>query len=306
MAQRIIVIHGRNTKPAQKAYEKLQFKALLQGVNRVNPTQAGKIQSKIVKVSFVYYGDINNAILAEKQEKKLTAVDPKNNKPCLPHDGVEDNINALSSIRRLNKQAYLKILRENKDRRWLDDAAWALSTISSLLTVNTLNEKVIKKATADMGAYLLIHEIGSQIRKRLQSPLIKAFGKGDDICLIAHSMGTIVSYDVLWKISHMSEYASVMDKNPMVNLWLTLGCPLGEAGVRQNLRDANVRSPDKFPKNIIKNWANIAARDDFVAHDSTMKNDFINMKKSKYIEEIKYIIVTLKVMSQTRTVFTGI
>ena len=289
----IIVIHGRNIKPAQKPYEDLQKDALLQGFNRVDPKQAKRIKDGKVKVTFVYYGDINNEILSrnKKDFAKLTAKDPDNgNAPCLPTTGIADAIKTLSTLKSFSAATYRKILKNNKDYRYLDELAWAVSTFSSLISARGINEAVIKRATADLGAYLLTRTTGSKVRTRLQEPLIDAFNDKDDICIVAHSMGSIVAYDVLWKLSRMSEYTHVQALKPKVKLFLTIGSPLGEAGVRGNLYDAPERGEDRYPKNIIKDWVNISAKDDFIAHDPTLANDFRNMRtKHKYVQSIKDI-----------------
>jgi post-segregation antitoxin (ccd killing protein) len=277
MAQRIIVIHGRSTKPAKAPHQLLLKKALIQGVTRSDPAKAQAISRGDIPVDFVYYGDVNNALLAESpaHRKKMTETDPEfGHAPCVPHDEIEPAIDTLAGISRFTKADYRKVIRNNADLRWMDDAARAISTLAAITTGTFLNEKVISHATRDMGAYLLTRKIGSKVRSRLQTPLKSALMNGDDICLISHSMGCMVSYDVLWKFSRMSEYADVQAGRPKVNLWLTLGCPLGEAGVKNNLYDGNERNRDKYPQNIIKDWVNIAARDDFIAHDSTMKGDY--------------------------------
>lgn len=289
MQKRIIVIHGRNTKPAKAPYEILQRKALIQGVSRVNPPKGAKLANGDIPIDFVYYGDVNNELLSKtkKIRDQLTKRDPAfNNAPCLPHDEVQPAIDALAAIPRYNKAAYRKILRNNKDFRWLDEAARAVSTIAAFTTLTALNMWVIKSATADMGYYLMTRTTGSKIRTRLQKVLKPALIAGEDICLISHSMGCMVSYDVLWKFSRMSEYEDVQKNNPKVNLWITLGCPLGEAGVKRNLYDGDERHKDRHPINIIKNWANIAAKDDFVAHDVSMKDDYKRMLNWKFIESI--------------------
>jgi hypothetical protein len=289
MAQRIIVIHGRSTKPAKSPHKALLKKALVQGVSRADPNKAQSIASGNIPVDFVYYGDVNNALLAEnpKIREKMTKTDPAfGNAPCVPHDEIEPAIDTLASISRFSKADYRKVIRNNTDLRWLDDAARAISTLAAITTATFLNEQVIGHATRDMGAYLMTRKIGSKIRSRLQTPLKSALMNGDDICLVSHSMGCMVSYDVLWKFSRMSEYADVRAGQPKVNLWLTLGCPLGEAGVKSNLYDGHERNQDKYPENIIKDWVNIAARDDFIAHDSTMKDDYRNMTKWGFVDSI--------------------
>ena len=88
----------------------------------------------------------------------------------------------------------------------------------------------------------------------------------------------------------MSEYRDVQEKSARVNLWLTLGNPLGEPGVIDNLYDSNEREDGKYPKDIINRWINISARDDFVAHDEKVSDDYRAMKQLGYVRELKDIV----------------
>ncbi|MEL6410853.1 MAG: hypothetical protein AAGK67_02450 [Pseudomonadota bacterium] len=295
MAKRIILIHGRSTKPCKSTHEKLVKTALLQGLNRVNEDAAKKVSKREVKLDIVYYGDINNRILAgqfERYEQSLSATDPAfDNVRCLPDDGLFEAVERLATYRTFDRRAYRKVLRDYEDSRFLDSAARAVSTIAAITTATLLNEVAIKRATADMGAYLMQRSVGSEVRERLQSPLKRALKNNDDICLVAHSMGCMVSYDVLWKFSRMSEYRDVRENGNRVARWVTLGCPLGEAGVKANLYDSNEREQqdgtDKHPKGIIDQWENFAAFDDFISHDPTMKDDFRAMLKYDHLNSIK-------------------
>ncbi len=78
MPKRIIVIHGRNTKPARAPYEDLQRRALIQGVTRTDPTRGHQLAAGDIPIDFVYYGDINNKLLArsKKNRRKMTKTDP--------------------------------------------------------------------------------------------------------------------------------------------------------------------------------------------------------------------------------------
>lgn len=295
MAQRIIMIHGRSTKPAKARYALLQRQALLQGLERVDPAKAKKVADGKVEVDYIYYGDVNNRILAERSEmhrNDLTERDPhSDNAPCLPDTGYPEAIDALQRFGRFDKKAYRKVLAENDDLRFIDDAARAVSTLAAITSATFLNEAAIKLATADMGAYLMRRAVGSLVRERLQTPLKRALKRGDDICLVSHSMGCMVSYDVLWKFSRMSEYRDIRENGNRVARWITLGCPLGEAGVKANLYDSDERGyqggTDKHPIGIIKDWENVAAVDDFISHDNSMRDDYRDMLKFGHLEAIR-------------------
>lgn len=287
----LIVIHGRSTKPSHREKERVVTEALKHGLSRINPTAGARIGKQAstdgVKYSFVYYGDISNHLILSRSPSKssrLTGRDPDHdNQPCEPDGFYKTGLEMLFDQRHHSKAAYNKFLREQKDKRWLDNAA---SVISFLAGLTGLSDKLIATATADMGNYLLTRQWGSAIRDRLQQPLKKALIAGDDICLVSHSMGCMVAYDVLWKFSRMSEYRRIQDTNNQVSKWLTLGNPLGEPGVRDNLYDADEPDDGIYPKNIIKNWVNLSAQDDFICHDPTVRDDFKVMRKKGYVDDI--------------------
>jgi hypothetical protein len=284
----LIVIHGRASKPAHKEKQRLVKEALLHGLDRVDQKARAAVESEKVKFSFSYYGDISNRLLAERSKRihgELTGKDPDHdNQPCQPAGSYDQDMGRMLAQQSFDKAAYKRFLKNTRDKRGLDEAAAAISWFANLIN---LNERIVSKVTPDMGAYLLTRKVGSEIRTRLQEPLGKALIDGDDVCLVSHSMGCIVSYDVLWKFSQMSEYREIQNRGNPVSLWLTLGNPLGEPGVRKNLYDANERDEGRFPKHIIRDWVNIAATDDFVSHDEKIADDFKDMLKAGYVNSIK-------------------
>ena len=302
-SKHLIVIHGRSTKPSEKEKRRIVTESLLHGLGRavedvsisanLNDELGGpepdtiRFGRKSIKYSFVYYGDISNQLILKKDESKadrLTGRDPDhNNQRCEPDGYYDDGLELLFQHEAQTKAAYKRFLSAFPDRRWMDNAA---SVISVLGRLTGISDEVISAATADMGAYLLTRKSGSAIRDRLQRHLKPALLNGDDICLVAHSMGCIVSYDVLWKFSRMSEYRDVQETGNRVAKWLTLGNPLGEPGVRKNLYDSDEREDGVFPEDIIKDWVNLSAQDDFISHDPTVADDFKLMKRLGHLDKI--------------------
>jgi hypothetical protein len=287
----IIFVHGRSTKPSASAKRRLSLDALLHGLDKVSPAAATKLRDRSVRFSFTYYGDINNAIMAQHDAREAARMTARNDKrydhePCLPYDDLASSLKRLKSIPDYDQAAYEHVTSTYKDHRYLDNAARAFSTLLATLTRSRANEIILKRSSADMGAYLLSRKTGSDIRERVQGPLRRAINRREEICLISHSMGCIVAYDVLWKFSQMSEYAPLMRRNPNISMWLTLGSPLGEAGVRANLYDAREHAGGRFPRSIVRDWVNIAAYDDFIAHDPHMANDFAEMLDYGYVNSI--------------------
>ncbi len=287
MARQIIVIHGRATKPREKEKFKLVRKSLLNGLRRADESSAEKIESGEVKLKLAYYGDINNALMwASKQKpKKKVVADfltkwPYKYEKNGSYDADLETLLARPTSKQ-NKSAYRKLLAEHKDMRYLDEIADIVSPIARLFG---LNDKLINAVLPDLAAYFEYRTVGSMVRERLQSILVPALESGDEICLIGHSMGSIVAYDVLWKLSRMSEYKRVRDKK--ISLFITLGSPLGEESVSKQLYDSHEPDDGRYPSNIIE-WQNFTATDDFVARDEDLADDFYEMQKKGLTKRIK-------------------
>lgn len=283
----LIFVHGRSTKPSAKEKERLVRAALIRGVERSDPRAAEQIRSGRVRLTVAYYGDVNNRLLRRSDAdtwKWMAKKDPDyGNAPC--EDGAYYDNSLQKALARpthaFDKSAYKEWLDEVDDFRALDDIARVVSGLANFLG---LSDELVRRTSPDMAAYLTRRTIGSEIRTRLQDPLLDALLHGDDVCLVSHSMGCLVAYDVLWRLSRLAEYRRVQGKS--ASLWLTLGNPLGEPGVRCNLYDANEPETSKYPDRIVDTWVNISAHDDFICHDADIADDFREMKERRHVRRI--------------------
>jgi hypothetical protein len=279
----IILIHGRATKPTYDEKWRLVQQALLAGLRRHSDEAAKRIEQKQVKLSFAYYGDLSNRLMIKAQPKTKEGMIQVGSDWFEKPGSYDDALKTL--LARPNaqhtKHDYEALLAKVKDSALVDDISRVLSP---LLSVFGLSTRLIEKMLPDLGTYLVSRVTGSEIRERLQTILRTALLDGDDVCLVSHSMGCMVSYDVLWKFSRMSEYKDVRDKK--ISLWLTLGNPLGEPAVKGGLYDNDEPEDGKYPANI-SHWVNIAAKDDFVAHDGNVADDFKDMLNRKLVASIE-------------------
>lgn len=269
----LILIHGRATKPNKVEKCRLLKKSLLSGLAHVDNFAAKAIEENRVKLSFAYYGDLLNNLLVAANPGLAKNMVRENDSWFERSNSYDADLARLLErpVSKFTAADYEAFLETVRDGRGLDDLARILSPGANFVG---LTEAVIKNALPDLGAYLKSRVVASAIRERLQEPLLEALKAGDDIALVSHSMGCIVSYDVLWKFSRMSEYRSVWDRK--VSLWLTLGNPLGEPAVKCELYDSNEPYDGKYPANI-GTWLNISAHDDYVAHDGDVADDFNEM-----------------------------
>jgi hypothetical protein len=269
----LLLVHGRATKPARQEKERLVKQALLHGLERVSARAAEAVRSGRVATSLAYYGDINNRLVLAAQPR-LRAHMVQVDGVWYERDGSYDRDLEKLLARPTGEhsaEAYARLLREVPDRSWRDEVARVGGAILNFLG---LGRRTLIARLPDLGRYITSRVEGSAIRERLQEPLKEALVTTGDVAIVAHSMGCMVSYDVLWKLSRMSEYRHYRDRE--VSLWLTLGSPLGEPAIQRGLYDADEPADGRYPTNI-RRWVNIAARDDYVAHDGSIADDFREM-----------------------------
>ncbi|MBT8387958.1 MAG: alpha/beta hydrolase, partial [Ignavibacteria bacterium] len=140
----------------------------------------------------------------------------------------------------------------------------------------SLTDLIIKHFFKDLDVYLtqqcvvenksdcLAQDI---IRDKLADMLQKH--KDKDIFLIAHSMGTIVTYEVLINI----------ENEVNINTLITIGSPLGVPFIFEKLKnDKNVvpgeESKLRTPENILTGWESFADLDDKIARSADMTKLF--------------------------------
>jgi subtilisin family serine protease len=115
---------------------------------------------------------------------------------------------------------------------------------------------VMKSLVPDTAAYFFDSAQRAAMQDRFRS--IIAGGTGPYV-VIAHSMGTVISYDVLRELENSGK---------QVLLYVTLGSPLGIKEVQDH-----ITQPLRAPRNV-RAWRNFAARFDIVAADAGLSNDF--------------------------------
>ena len=119
--------------------------------------------------------------------------------------------------------------------------------------------KVVGFFASDVVDYLFngfADEMQAEVRKVLLA------GPAPEV-IIAHSLGTIVTYDVLSEPQLKDRVPSVL---------VTVGCPLGIDNVQKRLRNGAGR-PNPIPARITT-WSNFADRFDPVAIEATLRDEF--------------------------------
>ena len=268
----LILIHGRSWKPPKSDLRKLWLDAIRFGIERDHPDSLDDF--KHAKVQFVYYGDISNDFLKRQGDEQ-----PPQEKDIKERKKTLKLLKAWHSYQ-FTKRNYNNLEGKESFKEGIADV------LSPILKFFNLSEGLIKLAAPDIYEYWRGEEsdFGSQVRARLTNPLKRAFDGNDSVCLIAHSLGSMISYDTLWKFSYRSEYRPKYN-HKKVDLFLTIGTPLADETVKSGLFGAKLSGPRRYPANI-RRWVNFAAEDDYISHDSKVANDFKRMKKYGLIDKI--------------------
>ena len=269
MNKQILLIHGRHYKPAKNDLQKLWLEALRYGIERDFPEKLEAF--KDAKIDFVYYGDISNDYLSKIYDEKIP-------------DDLQDRRDSLEDLKQYSKSQYTKTTYKKLPgyNPWMEAAA---DIFAGGLKLIGLSDEIIEQVAPDMHEYWRSLRFGSDVRMTFTDAIIKAMKRDGDICVIAHSLGTMISYDVFWKLCYYSEYR-YQSWNRKVNLWVTLGSPLADETVKANLKGAREREEDRFPRNV-ERWINIAAEDDYIAHDQKVSGDYRAMKRLGYVNYIQ-------------------
>lgn len=197
-------------------------------------------------------------------------------------------------------------LREYRDS-WKDDVtAVTLATVGSSIDVmkryfgmNKLADWVLQKWLKDLAFYydenrVLRDRNGNSGRASevLQGELLTALRKHKDeeIMLIAHSMGSIISYDTLRNIGQSN---APEDAGLVVPYFVTIGSPLGLPHVKGKIIEEreydgeNEAARVHTPSVVTKSWVNYADRKDPVAADVHLRDDYqANKKGVRVIDDL--------------------
>lgn len=240
MSKIIICIHGLANKPEKKVLLGWWKDSIDEGLDLNSGIKLGN-----QPVEMAFYADIYHNPLQTRANNK---------EPYVKADPANIKAYKMGFRHRLRKLAG-NILDTPID--WLEEKNGIFSKLA---------EKVTKKGLKDLGQYYTDDNLRNKIKTRLKELLVKH--KQDEIILIAHSMGTIVAYDVLREIGRDPEH-----KDLFVEHLITIGSPLGVTPVKGKILKEN---SDKLrtPSCVTHGWVNFSDPQDYVCIDSHLRDDY--------------------------------
>ncbi len=253
----IIYVPGKNPKPPADQHSEMLWRTLLEGVRRISPKIAVDLEEhfinfKLIAWNYIYYKSRDSD---SNQEKWIDALIQKK-------EPTERDIREANAWKhKLDKILYK-----------------AIDQLPSLVQVLPATAR---STAEELDRYFKNEEkIASLVREQLKQELRPLLKNDDKILLIGHSLGSVIAYDTLWALSQLEHLPGKID------LFLTIGSPLGMNYVQNRLLGNNYKDHQKkYPTNI-RNWVNISAVGDITPLDRNLADDYKEMLKPENTQSI--------------------
>ena len=253
----IVYVPGKNPKPPADLHQNLLWQTLVEGVHRIEPEVAADLRRhddnfKFIDWNYRYYQSSENINTHKPWVEAM-----------LEKDGPSD----------------LDIKLAKTWRHKLD--MFVYNTVDSSPVLLRLLRGRLKETAKETNRYFENEDkIASHIREQLKQELRPLLQDGHKVLVIGHSLGSVITYDTLWALSNLEHLPGKVD------LFLTLGSPLGMNYVQQRLLGHHMSGEHKYPSNI-RHWINIAADGDLIALDRYLAKDFGEMLELNLVDAIE-------------------
>ncbi len=267
MAKVIIAIHGLRNKPSKEILEKWGILSIKEGLQRLN------IDIDLPKFEVAYWADI-------LYDKPLSPTEKNKKSPYY----LREDYTPAGNIKPFDGHPY-----QRKIFLGLKKIIYAIFLSRNYkLRFSSVSKKFIHNNFKDLEVYFTDgcdDEYTDDCKKRdqINERLIKALKKhkNDDIFLVAHSMGSIIAFDVL---------SFIISHNITVNTFATIGSPLGApfvisriARLYKSKNQGHIKL--QTPESVTKRWYNFSDINDPIALDFKLSDDFSANSKGVKVKD---------------------
>ena len=251
----IIGIHGLGNKPPKEVLEKWWRQSISEGLKIIGHPR------KDLNFELVYWADSLHPVPLNPDETEKSG-ELYLNERYLPAE--KRKVNKPNGI----KEKFLNFFKRQRDKILFNETMH--------VKFPSFTDLIIKHFFKDLDIYLTqkcVEENKSDylakdiIRDKITDALKK--NRRKDILLISHSIGTIVTYEVLIQ----------SEKELEIDSLITIGSPIGVPFIFDKLKnDLSVVPEDsdklKTPENILTEWENLADTEDKVAQSADLRKLF--------------------------------
>jgi len=253
----ILYVPGLLPKPEPGPHRDALFRCLIAGIRRHDEKVALDIAANL------HCFDVISWTYDFYKSHRDIAIDQAAIEAVIQQDSAskEDIVEATSWQRRV--------------ARWI----FSLADVMPFLIPHIANER-LELHMRDLRRYVRnSNEIAEHTRQMLKIPLRAAAEAGRPILLIGHSMGSVIAWDSLWQLAHSD------DDHVAVDLFLTMGSPLGQHYIQRRLQGGAESGASRFVSGI-RRWVNLTAVGDLTAIDPVLADDFAEMVDLGMVESI--------------------
>lgn len=261
MGKVVIGIHGLANKPEKDVLEDYWNRSILEGLQHAGAAPADLDFQLVYWAGFLYRNPMHRE--AGYEFDALYNTEPYI--PAEPGAITEHDDNWKDTVRKYSGSIF------GAGADWLKDA----------FNIDSVANYAMKAKLKDLDYYYENRPVKNSAgeiegaKQVLQNELEIALqrNQGNEIMLIAHSMGTIIAYDVLRNLGKERDDIAVQH-------FVTIGSPLGLPHVKQKVVEERKKlgyaSADEVrtPSIVTESWVNYADPRDPVALDSHLNDDY--------------------------------
>ena len=253
----IIIIHGLSNKPEKRLLEKWCRASIREGLRTIDK------RGMPFTLKLVYWADLMHERPQSPRETNRRS-DTYLDDPYLPGDPGRYAAFTPSAL----KRNLLDRLEKKIDKMFFEEG--------SFINFEKFASIIVRNLFKDLDLYYhrdcpVVRFRGMAARDAIRMRLaevLRAYA-GRSILLIAHSMGTIISYDVLTQTTPDVE----------IDTFVTIGSPLGMPLILRKIlieqgRDIRKERQPASPENIRAAWYNFSDLDDPVAINYNLADDY--------------------------------
>jgi hypothetical protein len=252
--RRIFYVPGIRAKPPPDIHRALVLRCLLEGIRRADATVAAEMAASPGSLRLVLWGhefyDQYRDVRPDSAGIEALLADPRPGRA---------SIREVGGLRR--RSVYLA--------HRLADRFPGL--------INRLAGEGTRANIADSERYFRNDQgVADRIRGLLRAELERSWAAGERVLLMAHSFGSVIAWDTLW---------GLQERTGPVDLFLTMGSPLGTRYIRRQLMGAGATGAARYPRGI-RRWQNLCAIGGLTALGRQFAEDFAEMRRLGLVEEI--------------------
>lgn len=252
----IVFIPGMKPKPPPKAHREQLKRCLVAGVHRVDPEFVAALEQperfRLASWTYAFYG-----------EHRDLALDLPGIERALAHpDPTLEQRQQIDSLGR-------------RVKRWAHITGDALPWLTRFIANDDL-----RVTMTEARRYLLdIDGAGTAARNTVKEILLPLLEAQIPVAIMGHSLGSVIAYDALWELSHEDDHPGTVD------LFITLGSPLGTRFIYRHLKGCGESGERRFPTNV-RSWENFSSRGELTALKPELASHFAAMVDETQLESI--------------------